>query len=128
LTGTNAEITLALDAIDTAGLPVLSGIGDPAELRRLGVAMMAAVPGKNLAATVLTGDFPKSVASLEKRGQRYIEIAHIIAAQVLNIGRAISSSSAMISYANPEPVGASRAANKESALCDGLQSPFSRLP
>jgi choline dehydrogenase len=41
----NAEIVLALGAIDTPRLLMLSGIGDPAELRRLGVAVKAALPG-----------------------------------------------------------------------------------
>jgi choline dehydrogenase len=44
-TSANAEIILALGAIDTPRLLMLSGIGDPAELRRLGVAVKAALPG-----------------------------------------------------------------------------------
>jgi choline dehydrogenase len=44
-TGANAEIILALGAIDTPRLLMRSGIGDPAELRRLGIAVTAALPG-----------------------------------------------------------------------------------
>lgn len=44
-TRANAEIVLALGAVDTPRLLMLSGIGDPRELRRLGIAVTAALPG-----------------------------------------------------------------------------------
>ncbi|HEX7790232.1 MAG TPA: GMC family oxidoreductase N-terminal domain-containing protein [Afipia sp.] len=44
-TRANAEVVLALGAIDTPRLLMLSGIGDPDELRRLGIAVKAALPG-----------------------------------------------------------------------------------
>jgi choline dehydrogenase len=39
------EIVMALGAIDTPRLLMLSGVGDPAELARLGIAVKAALPG-----------------------------------------------------------------------------------
>lgn len=39
------EIVMALGAIDTPRLLMLSGVGDPAELGRLGIAVKAALPG-----------------------------------------------------------------------------------
>lgn len=39
------DIILALGSIDTPRLLILSGIGDPAELARLGIAVTAALPG-----------------------------------------------------------------------------------
>jgi choline dehydrogenase len=44
-THANAEVILALGAINTPRLLMLSGIGDPAELRRLGISVTAALPG-----------------------------------------------------------------------------------
>jgi choline dehydrogenase-like flavoprotein len=44
-TRATVEIILALGAINTPRLLMLSGIGDPAELTRLGVAVRAALPG-----------------------------------------------------------------------------------
>jgi choline dehydrogenase len=44
-TRATVEIILALGAIDTPRLLMLSGIGDPAELARLGIAVKAALPG-----------------------------------------------------------------------------------
>jgi choline dehydrogenase len=44
-TRATVEIILALGAIDTPRLLMLSGIGDPAELARLGIAVRAALPG-----------------------------------------------------------------------------------
>lgn len=44
-TRANVEIILALGAIDTPRLLMLSGIGDPTELRRLGIVVQAALPG-----------------------------------------------------------------------------------
>jgi choline dehydrogenase len=44
-TRATVEIILALGAIDTPRLLMLSGIGDPVELRRLGIAARAALPG-----------------------------------------------------------------------------------
>ena len=44
-TGAAVEIILALGAIDTPRFLMLSGIGDPIELRRLGIGVRAALPG-----------------------------------------------------------------------------------
>ncbi|OBZ95039.1 glucose-methanol-choline oxidoreductase [Pararhizobium polonicum] len=44
-TRAGAGIVLALGAIDTPRLLMLSGIGDPAELKRLGLPVLAALPG-----------------------------------------------------------------------------------
>jgi choline dehydrogenase len=44
-TAATAGVILALGAIDTPRLMMLSGIGDPAELRRLGIEVRAALPG-----------------------------------------------------------------------------------
>jgi choline dehydrogenase len=44
-TGADEEIVLALGAIDTPRLLVLSGIGDPAEMTRLGIPPVHALPG-----------------------------------------------------------------------------------
>jgi choline dehydrogenase len=44
-THAEAEIVLALGAIGTPRLLMLSGIGDPSELQRLGIATRAALPG-----------------------------------------------------------------------------------
>jgi choline dehydrogenase len=44
-TRAGSEIILALGAIDTPRLLMLSGIGDPAALRRLGIQVEAALPG-----------------------------------------------------------------------------------
>jgi choline dehydrogenase len=44
-TRAKSEIVLALGAINTPRLLMLSGIGDPAELRRLGMSVKAALPG-----------------------------------------------------------------------------------
>ncbi len=44
-TQADREVILALGAIDTPRLLVQAGIGDPAELQRLGVPVRVALPG-----------------------------------------------------------------------------------
>ncbi|MGA7323649.1 MAG: GMC family oxidoreductase N-terminal domain-containing protein [Rhodomicrobium sp.] len=44
-TRANGEIVLALGAVDTPRLLMMSGIGDPVELKRLGIQVRAALPG-----------------------------------------------------------------------------------